>query len=220
MRFTGALPLATNAPLGHKRSPWRQTLPVRRGALLLGAHAPFAKVSECALRERSPWPPTLLSATNAPRPTGSAPLGCTRSLCKGGRVRFTGALPLATHAPLGHRRSLCVHTLPVGATQWAGGGQAAGNDAPEGTRDPEQQETPSDEEVQRRRPQQDSNLRSRLRRAVLYPLSYGGRGPASGPQDNLPPPPTPSAQALLSRPEADRCPQAEQVIRPEPRNSC
>ena len=26
-----------------------------------------------------------------------------------------------------------------------------------------------------RRPRQDSNLRSRLRRAVLYPLSYGGR---------------------------------------------
>ncbi len=25
------------------------------------------------------------------------------------------------------------------------------------------------------RPQQDSNLRTRLRRAVLYPLSYGGR---------------------------------------------
>ena len=24
------------------------------------------------------------------------------------------------------------------------------------------------------RPRQDSNLRSRLRRAVLYPLSYGG----------------------------------------------
>jgi hypothetical protein len=28
-------------------------------------------------------------------------------------------------------------------------------------------------------PRQDSNLRSRLRRAVLYPLSYGGRGRAS-----------------------------------------
>lgn len=28
-----------------------------------------------------------------------------------------------------------------------------------------------------RRPRQDSNLRSRLRRAVLYPLSYGGRSP-------------------------------------------
>src|SRR3954447_16430632 len=27
-----------------------------------------------------------------------------------------------------------------------------------------------------RRPRQDSNLRSRLRRAVLYPLSYGGSG--------------------------------------------
>ena len=27
---------------------------------------------------------------------------------------------------------------------------------------------------QKGRPQQDSNLRSRLRRAVLYPLSYGG----------------------------------------------
>jgi hypothetical protein len=26
------------------------------------------------------------------------------------------------------------------------------------------------------RPRQDSNLRSRLRRAVLYPLSYGGSG--------------------------------------------
>ena len=25
-------------------------------------------------------------------------------------------------------------------------------------------------------PRQDSNLRHRLRRAVLYPLSYGGRG--------------------------------------------
>jgi hypothetical protein len=27
-------------------------------------------------------------------------------------------------------------------------------------------------------PRQDSNLRSRLRRAVLYPLSYGGQGGA------------------------------------------
>jgi hypothetical protein len=27
-----------------------------------------------------------------------------------------------------------------------------------------------------RRPRQDSNLRTRLRRAVLYPLSYGGSG--------------------------------------------
>ena len=27
-----------------------------------------------------------------------------------------------------------------------------------------------------RRPRKDSNLRSRLRRAVLYPLSYGGSG--------------------------------------------
>jgi hypothetical protein len=26
-------------------------------------------------------------------------------------------------------------------------------------------------------PRQDSNLRTRLRRAVLYPLSYGGSGP-------------------------------------------
>lgn len=29
--------------------------------------------------------------------------------------------------------------------------------------------------VQVWRPRQDSNLRSRLRRAVLYPLSYGGQ---------------------------------------------
>ena len=28
-------------------------------------------------------------------------------------------------------------------------------------------------------PRQDSNLRSRLRRAVLYPLSYGGQRPLS-----------------------------------------
>jgi hypothetical protein len=30
------------------------------------------------------------------------------------------------------------------------------------------------------RPRQDSNLRSRLRRAVLYPLSYGGSGEDEG----------------------------------------
>jgi hypothetical protein len=30
------------------------------------------------------------------------------------------------------------------------------------------------------RPRQDSNLRSRLRRAVLYPLSYGGPGEIEG----------------------------------------
>ena len=30
--------------------------------------------------------------------------------------------------------------------------------------------------MNRLRPRQDSNLRSRLRRAVLYPLSYGGLG--------------------------------------------
>jgi hypothetical protein len=30
------------------------------------------------------------------------------------------------------------------------------------------------EQVSERYPRQDSNLRSRLRRAVLYPLSYGG----------------------------------------------
>ena len=30
------------------------------------------------------------------------------------------------------------------------------------------------------RPRQDSNLRSRLRRAVLYPLSYGGRASQPG----------------------------------------
>src|SRR5207302_10234916 len=29
----------------------------------------------------------------------------------------------------------------------------------------------------RGRPRQDSNLRARLRRPLLYPLSYGGRGP-------------------------------------------
>ena len=34
------------------------------------------------------------------------------------------------------------------------------------------------------RPRQDSNLRSRLRRAVLYPLSYGG--PAFGPKETVP----------------------------------
>jgi hypothetical protein len=31
-----------------------------------------------------------------------------------------------------------------------------------------------------RRPRQDSNLRTRLRRAVLYPLSYGGSGRGKG----------------------------------------
>jgi hypothetical protein len=30
-------------------------------------------------------------------------------------------------------------------------------------------------------PRQDSNLRSRLRRAMLYPLSYGGRSRAADP---------------------------------------
>ena len=30
------------------------------------------------------------------------------------------------------------------------------------------------------RPRQDSNLRSRLRRAVLYPLSYGGQPAVEG----------------------------------------
>ncbi len=39
--------------------------------------------------------------------------------------------------------------------------------------------------VQTWRPRQDSNLRSRLRRAVLYPLSYGGM-----PQVSLPVPTT------------------------------
>lgn len=34
-------------------------------------------------------------------------------------------------------------------------------------------------------PRQDSNLRSRLRRAVLYPLSYGGRGIPTWDQDRL-----------------------------------
>ena len=42
------------------------------------------------------------------------------------------------------------------------------------------------------RPQQDSNLRTRLRRAVLYPLSYGGwrypaRAPQTGPQQEYQP---------------------------------
>ena len=35
------------------------------------------------------------------------------------------------------------------------------------------------------RPRQDSNLRSRLRRAVLYPLSYGGPG-VFGPKETVP----------------------------------
>jgi hypothetical protein len=37
------------------------------------------------------------------------------------------------------------------------------------------------------RPRQDSNLRSRLRRAVLYPLSYGGQRlcPGYGPKSNV-----------------------------------
>ena len=35
--------------------------------------------------------------------------------------------------------------------------------------------------LSRKRPRQDSNLRSRLRRAVLYPLSYGGSGGATVP---------------------------------------
>jgi hypothetical protein len=34
--------------------------------------------------------------------------------------------------------------------------------------------------AQTERPQQDSNLRSRLRRAVLYPLSYGGCATSKG----------------------------------------
>ena len=34
-------------------------------------------------------------------------------------------------------------------------------------------------------PRQDSNLRSRLRRAVLYPLSYGGPG-VFGPKETVP----------------------------------
>ena len=32
------------------------------------------------------------------------------------------------------------------------------------------------------RPRQDSNLRTRLRRAALYPLSYGGPGPSDRPR--------------------------------------
>ncbi len=35
-------------------------------------------------------------------------------------------------------------------------------------------------EVTRWRPQQDSNLRSRLRRPLLSPLSYGGYAPPKG----------------------------------------
>ena len=43
---------------------------------------------------------------------------------------------------------------------------------------------------QAKRPQQDSNLRTRLRRPMLYPLSYGGcatweRVPAAGPVRTL-----------------------------------
>jgi hypothetical protein len=42
------------------------------------------------------------------------------------------------------------------------------------------QETP----VQMGRPQQDSNLRSRLRRPMLYPLSYGGCATSKGTSHN------------------------------------
>ena len=37
------------------------------------------------------------------------------------------------------------------------------------------------------RPRQDSNLRTRLRRAVLYPLSYGGSGTEKEYQPPAPP---------------------------------
>jgi hypothetical protein len=36
----------------------------------------------------------------------------------------------------------------------------------------------------RKRPQQDSNLRSRLRRPMLYPLSYGGCATSKGTSHN------------------------------------
>jgi CheY-like chemotaxis protein len=39
-----------------------------------------------------------------------------------------------------------------------------------------------------KRPQQDSNLRSRLRRPLLSPLSYGGYAPGKGYQPKSPPP--------------------------------
>ena len=42
----------------------------------------------------------------------------------------------------------------------------------------------ADDLVRYGRPRQDSNLRSRLRRAVLYPLSYGG--PVPGPKETVP----------------------------------
>jgi hypothetical protein len=38
-----------------------------------------------------------------------------------------------------------------------------------------------------KRPQQDSNLRSRLRRPLLSPLSYGGYAPSKGYQPKSPP---------------------------------
>jgi hypothetical protein len=47
------------------------------------------------------------------------------------------------------------------------------------------------DQVKHWRPRRDSNSRSRLRRAVLYPLSYGGMSfgvprPACGPKGNVP----------------------------------
>ena len=42
-------------------------------------------------------------------------------------------------------------------------------------------------EVMRWRPQQDSNLRSRLRRPLLSPLSYGGYATPKGYQQKGPP---------------------------------
>ena len=37
------------------------------------------------------------------------------------------------------------------------------------------------------RPRQDSNLRTRFRRPVLYPLSYGGGSPDATPSPGQPP---------------------------------
>ncbi len=46
---------------------------------------------------------------------------------------------------------------------------------------------------QKKRPQQDSNLRSRLRRPLLSPLSYGGSAPGKGYQ------PKPSHEHVVGR---------------------
>ena len=50
-----------------------------------------------------------------------------------------------------------------------------------------------------RRPQQDSNLRSRLRRPMLYPLSYGGCATGKGYQPQHRPGHAPAYGAITHR---------------------